>query len=48
MDELTQLELMALVGEQQIMLARMNKTNKRLTEEIAALKKSVATTDSEN
>jgi len=40
MDELTQVELMALIGEQQILLAQANKTMRRLNEEIAALKKS--------
>ena len=48
MDELTKLELMALIGEQQILLAQANKTMRRLSEEIAALKKPIVVPDPED
>jgi hypothetical protein len=39
MDELSRMELMALIGEQQILLAQAQKTIRRLEDAIARLKK---------
>ena len=38
MDQLTQAEIMALIGEQSILLAQANKTIRRLAEELKALR----------
>ena len=40
MDELTRQELLALIGEQQLLLAQAQKTIQRLTKELAAAKPS--------